>query len=221
MPQRKGLGYYFFTFINKLSDMIIISIVFVLTCIPVITMGAAGTALYYTVQKVIKRGQGYLLKEYFGAFKRNFKQCTLVWIFFLLPMLALFTAMFILNEYRILGFFFGNFFVIPGAVIIILAAYQIGVFSYMARFEGGIKEVLKNALIIGVLNPGRTVACTILFFAGFAAVFYILPLFIILPGLICYCFTVLLESAYRRYMTEEVSEEEDKLDHAEDPSSNP
>ena len=61
MPQRKGLGYYFFTFINKLSDMIIISIVFVLTCIPVITMGAAGTALYYTVQKVIKRGQGYLL----------------------------------------------------------------------------------------------------------------------------------------------------------------
>ena len=134
-----------------------------------------------------------------------------------MPNLCLLTAMFVLNEYRIMGYFFGNFFVIPGAVIILLTAYQIGVFAYIARFEGSIKEVLKNALIIAVLNPGRTCACTILFFAAIAATFYILPLFIILPALVCYCFTVLLESAYRRYMTDEVEQEEERKDHEEDP----
>ena len=52
-------------------------------CIPVFTIGAATTALYYTVNKSIKNDRGYASSEFFSAFKSNFKQSTVIWLIFL------------------------------------------------------------------------------------------------------------------------------------------
>ena len=209
-------GSFFFGFLNKVADLIILSLVFVATCIPVVTIGTAGTALYYTVNKVVRRDHGYLLKEYFRSFKENFKQTFPIWLVFLAILLVNATGMFILNEYRLLGFSFGNFFVLPGAIIILVTAYAIQIFSYIARFEGTTREVLKTAGTVGVLNLGKAAASTILLFAGIVAVVYVLPLFIIVPALVCLGINFMMESVYRKYMSAEDLEREEERDHEED-----
>ena len=66
----------FFSFISKVCDIMILSTVWILLCIPIITIGPASTALYYAVVKVVRRERGYLLREFFRSFKMNFKRGT-------------------------------------------------------------------------------------------------------------------------------------------------
>ena len=51
----------FFRALNKLVDMVILSFCWIISCIPVFTIGAASTALYDTSRRVIHRDEGYLL----------------------------------------------------------------------------------------------------------------------------------------------------------------
>ena len=61
-------------------DILYVSVLWILACIPIVTIGAATTALYYTVNKVVRHTRGYVWKDFWGAFRSNFKQSTIVWL---------------------------------------------------------------------------------------------------------------------------------------------
>ena len=58
----------FIIFLNKLADMVILSALFCVCCLPVFTIGAADAALYHTVVKVLRHNQGYA----FATFRDSF-----------------------------------------------------------------------------------------------------------------------------------------------------
>lgn len=62
----------FFRALNKLVDMVILSFCWIISCIPVFTIGAASTALYDTSRRVIHHDEGYVWRGYWHAFKVNF-----------------------------------------------------------------------------------------------------------------------------------------------------
>ena len=64
----------FFTFMGKVFDMLVLNVIWLILCIPIITIVPATTAMYYSVVKVIRRERSYAIKEFFRSFKRNFKQ---------------------------------------------------------------------------------------------------------------------------------------------------
>ena len=66
--------------LSKFTDCIYLSVLFLVSCIPVFTIGTAATALYYTAYKVLRLDRGYIFREYITAFKDNFKQTTPVWL---------------------------------------------------------------------------------------------------------------------------------------------
>ena len=53
--------------VGKLADVVILSILWLLCCIPVITIIPAGAALYYTVMKNLRRGRGNLGKVFWDS----------------------------------------------------------------------------------------------------------------------------------------------------------
>ncbi|MBS6836961.1 MAG: YesL family protein [[Eubacterium] rectale] len=61
----------FFRALNKLVDMVILSFCWIISCIPVFTIGAASTALYDTSRRVIHHDEGYVWRGYWHAFKVN------------------------------------------------------------------------------------------------------------------------------------------------------
>ena len=67
-----------FQMLEKIIDCIYSSILWFIFSLPLITAGASTTALYYTVNKVIRYDRGNMSKEFFKAFKSNFRQSTLV-----------------------------------------------------------------------------------------------------------------------------------------------
>ena len=83
----------FFRALNKLVDMVILSFCWIISCIPVFTIGAASTALYDTSRRVIHHDEGYVWRGYWHAFKVNFKQATKAWLVQLIILIVLLQVM--------------------------------------------------------------------------------------------------------------------------------
>lgn len=68
--------------IGKTIDIIVLSALWFICCLPIITIGASTTALYYAAVKSIRKGRGYTIKNFFHAFRGNLQQATLLWLFY-------------------------------------------------------------------------------------------------------------------------------------------
>ena len=76
------------SFINKIIDLVVLSLLFTLCCLPIVTIGPACTALYYTAVKCIRRHRSYSAKEFFSAFRTNLRKGIIIHL-----ILSAFTAM--------------------------------------------------------------------------------------------------------------------------------
>ena len=70
--------------IGKIGDLICLNVLWLICCIPVITIGASTTALYTVMLRLVRNEEGYIFRGFFKAFKLNFKQSTIIWIILLL-----------------------------------------------------------------------------------------------------------------------------------------
>ena len=51
--------------LTKIGELVILSILWFVTSLPVITIGVSTTALYYAMVKSVRMDRGYFIKEYF------------------------------------------------------------------------------------------------------------------------------------------------------------
>ena len=69
--------------IGKVMDILWLSTLWFLCCLPVVTIGASTTALYYTSVKAIRRNRGYVTKTFFHALRMNFFPALGIWILYM------------------------------------------------------------------------------------------------------------------------------------------
>ncbi len=134
----------FFEFMDIIGDWGVLNILFVLTSLPIITIGMSITAMYRIILRE-KRGEcTYIVKEYFKVWKEEWKQSSIMWIMFLLTgTLLLFDILYI----KYLGEIFA---IAIGGVILIWSFVFSYAFPLQARFQNSIKNTLKNALFLAV-----------------------------------------------------------------------
>lgn len=161
-------------FITKIVYSVYLNILWFVCCIPVVTAGAATTALYYVTLKMAKNEEGGITKSFFKAFKENFKQSTIVWLILLALGIVLGIDGYVLWHMRFENAFWT---VITAIFLVAAAAYLIVVmyiFPLMARFDNTIFAMFKNSLFIGM----RFLLCTALVAViHFAMMFVIINLF--------------------------------------------
>ena len=69
---------------TMLTNLLLINFLTLLTCLPVITIGASLTAMHDCLQQILRKEDGYIARRFFKSFRSNFKQATLLWLPFLL-----------------------------------------------------------------------------------------------------------------------------------------
>lgn len=167
-------------FLNRVADLMIMNFLMMFCCIPVITAGAAFTAMHYVFLKVVRGEEGYLIKGFFKSFKENFKQATIIWLLMLLVVAVYVGDSFIFNYS---GLTFPKALIIAVvAVAVLLVLIAVYVFPLQARFENSVKNTLKNAMILAFANLPKTllmVACyalpiVIVYFSSYAILFVFL-----------------------------------------------
>ena len=70
-------------FFLKLSYACCLNFMWFICCLPVFTIGAATTALYYTSFKIAKDEGSFITTMFFRSFRQNFKQATVIWMIML------------------------------------------------------------------------------------------------------------------------------------------
>lgn len=180
-------------FLNKMTDLILLNVLWLLCCLPVLTAGAATTAAYYVSITSIRCGDGYVIRRFFGSFKKNFRQITPVWLVILVCSLIMTADM--LFWYRQDNTFGKTMFIISGVVAFLFLIWILWIFPVFAKLEGKTGELLKNAVAfaIGYLpytaiilvitgavmyaNLVSLIANSIMLFVGFAVLFYVQSFF--------------------------------------------
>ena len=67
----------------KVSYGCCLNILWLICCLPIFTIGASTTALYYTSFKIAKDEGSFITTMFFRSFKQNFKQATVIWLIML------------------------------------------------------------------------------------------------------------------------------------------
>ncbi len=182
-------------FITRVVYSVWLNILWFVCCIPIVTVGASTTALFYVTLKMVKNEEGNITRQFFRAFRENFKQSTIVWLIMLVLGLALALDGYVLYHLR-----FSNAFwtVITAIYFVALAAYAIVtmyIYPLMARFENSIRMMFINSIMIGMRFLLCTVLMAVVYFAMAVIIINIFtPMIIFGEGLCAFICSYLLSN---------------------------
>lgn len=176
-----------FNFLGKLGDFFILNIMYLIACIPIVTIGAATTALYYNTLKMAEDRESYVWKDFWKAFKENFKQSTIIWMIILIigGILAA-DSILVKGMHEQLGAVVS---IVTIIVFIFLALEVIYVFPVLARFDNTVANTMKNALLMSIRHLPSTIVIVFLHAAPLLLIFISLETFL-KGALIVLLFTV-------------------------------
>lgn len=145
-------------FLWKVADLVALNLIWLICCIPVITIGPSTAAMYCVARDIAKGEWPGIFKSFFKAFKENFKQALLVFLILLVP-ICLIAVYLLLAASGALDHSAGM------KTLCYLAALIIGfvwtyVFPLMAQFDNTLGNTLKNAVLLPLANPFLAVLCT-------------------------------------------------------------
>lgn len=208
MGELFNLDNKFFQGLNKVIDCICLSFMWLLLCIPLVTAGAATTALYYTVNKVIRNNRSYIWKEFWHAFRLNFKQSTIVWVIvFLLYSLLTFDC-YVMYQFAKQGASYGSLYIVFVVIMLFVTMWVIYLFPYLARFEIKTRLLLKNCALIAIGNIGKTILLLILLVAAVLICYVFPPALLLIPAVYMLLANYILEKIFLKYMSPEDIEAE-------------
>lgn len=204
-PLFEGLTY--------ITNIIYVSALWILFSIPVITIGASSTALYYTVTKVIRHGRSYIFREFWQSFKSNLKQSTAVWLIYLVLMGVL------LVDIRVMGVF-GNtvaqtlqFVFLAG--ICMVSGVMVYALSYIARFTQDVRHILTNSVLMAIRHLPKTLLLIVILAAAVLGCYLFGLAIIFVPAVAALLDSLILESIFVQYMSKEDLEKEALRNHPE------
>ncbi len=197
---------------TKVTDLLIISLYWLLLCIPVITIIPATVALYYASVKAVRRDRGNLTAEFSKAFKQNFKQGALISVIYMIIAVILYTCFDFAKGVGLetgLGKFYVTLTVVVTLIIAMLSFYLIPTLS---RFDVSIPGLFRLSLYFAAKNLLTLLPLMITFGAAAVAVYCLAPLICIIPGVYCYLLSYSVEKAFKKYIQDNVSSEEHQME---------
>ena len=163
----------FNVFMSRVGDLLLLNILFILTSLPIITMGAAWTALYTVCFRFNTEREEGTVHSYLKAFKENFRQSTAAWLVLLVVLgLSLYSLLFFLHITGPMHFFW----FISGIGLSLAVLVFCSIFPLMSQFDNTLGQTFKNALILGVAYLPRFLLLALIFIFPFAL--FLLDLYI-------------------------------------------
>ena len=195
---------------QMVGDVVIISVLFLLFCIPVVTIGPSITALYYTVYRKYQKKSDSLSKDFIRSFKDNLKNGIAINLIYLVYLaVAGFNIYFAFNGlgsvklpdwYTVVSF-------IPLLPVIFTIPF---VYPLLARFSNGIKGTITNSFTLCMINFPKFFLIWIIQLAAIAVSVLFPPAALVTPVASTYLCQMITEKAIANAIRVEQSREETK-----------
>ena len=190
-----------FNIITSIGNLIIASILWIIGCLPVITIGTSTAALYYTVVKSIRKEVGYVHKEFWKSYKFNLKNgiASTIFILCFLLVITIEFQMQVTSTWR------------TSVMIVSIILFFIIIYLYpvMSRFDMKLGKIINLSFIMSI----RYFYVTIILCCGLGAIIYLqifllpMPFILVTPGLWCYGSSYLIEYILKKYMPKQEADD--------------
>ena len=159
----------FFTVMGRVADLIMLNVVFLICCLPIVTIGASLTALHYVTLKMARNEESYIIRSFFKSFKQNFKQATVI------NLIMLAVAAILYMDLRIVGNISGTMSQVLYIVFFAFGILYMMVFLYiypvLAKFYNSIKNTFRNAFLMSIRHLPYTLLMAVITLIPFAVFF--------------------------------------------------
>lgn len=192
-----GLDSKFYKYGTLLADLIILTVLWLICSVPIFTIGASTTALYYVTTRQLSNREGYVSRDFFKSFKRNFLESTAVTL-----ILGVIAAVLLVNinlfepETTIDAIFYLVQFVMLYELLIV----TIYVFPVLSRFDMKLGALLKTSFFMANRHLLTTFTCAILFVAIVMIVLKCGILIILCAGAYAILTSLMFMNLFRKYV---------------------
>lgn len=135
---------------EKVLDIVTVNLLFVVTCLPIVTIGVAKISLYQTVFEVKQSRRVPVVRTYLKVFRQNIKLGFQLGLLELSIVLLSFVDLYLFWGQTALPFQFVK--AICLGILIFLTIVMLASYPIAARYDLSWKEVLQKGLILASLN---------------------------------------------------------------------
>lgn len=198
----------FWSFMEKITDVFFLGILWFLFSLPVFTVGAATTSLYQFTLKQADNEEGYVWRSFWKAFRKNFLPATALWMIILAAggflAVDLWACMNIAVARPVRTVCLG----VLLCLLLVYALTALYVFPILSRFHLPVKKILSNSFIMAMGNLYVSVTILVIYVIFGVLTYYIPILFPIFMALAAFVSSYLLRSVFARYQEESSEEDE-------------
>ncbi len=192
-----------FKFLSTLVDLAALNIMFIISCLPIFTIGAALTSLQYVMITGWDTQNSRLIKMYTRSFRQNFKQSTIVWLIMLVVGVFLgFTGWMVYQQSKVDDSVIFMAFVIVFAILcVIYLCIMTYIWPVIAKFENTTKMMFVNSLILAFSHLPSTLVAWMIFGLGayFIATNLVVAAFAVL--ILCAVIAYLMGKVFRNVLS--------------------
>ena len=144
--------------LNQIGRLILLNFLTVLCSLPVITAGAALTALDSQILRLVRHEESGITEAYFQAFRKNFRQGTSIWLILLACYGLVAVDFCLITKLEIPA-------IRPllAAVLAALTGTALYAFPIAARFANPVCTVMRNALLMSLVQLPKTAVMMVLY----------------------------------------------------------
>lgn len=182
-----------------IADVFILSLVWVFFSIPLVTIGASTSAMFYVSTRRIAEREGYITSDFWDAFKTNFVRATKMWL-----MVCVVVLIIIFNIFNIGVVGNMSVVILPAQIIILVQIMMLNVYLFplTARFEMGVFQTFKSAFYMANRHLLTSITCMLILASFILAALYFEPLFLITPGAYAILSSYLIMRVFKKYRPE-------------------
>lgn len=140
----------FLNVFNRITDLVVLNLLWLLCCLPFFTIGASTSALYQVTLQMAEDRESYIARIFFHAFRENFRQATITWL------ICAFSILLLLADLYVVSNFFSSFHYTFTVLFFILAFLLLCVMLYLfpviAYFKNSLKKLFVNSFRLAFGN---------------------------------------------------------------------
>ena len=186
--------------LSQISDVIFLSLFYLLCSFPVVTAGASAAALYDSSFRAFRQGDRNSWQRFFAVFRKNLKNSILPAVVYAICFFAI--AKLVISLWNGLAageIGFALFSAGAFAAVWLLGIISI-IFPMLSRFENSFGQLMKNSLFLSFANLPRSFALGLVkAVCIFLCVRFIVPIFF-MPALGALLATLFIEPMFKPYM---------------------
>lgn len=185
-------------FMNKVGDIIFLSVIWLVATLPVVTAGTSMCAAYYTAAKVIRHSNGYVFSQFFKSFRLNFKQSAGMNVVFIFAgALLVFNFVYFKGGTTEFDFYIRCVYLVIGFVLLGMMLYA---YAVLSRFNIKTGKVFLMAFQLMFRHLGTTIVLELLVILTVLGIYLMPWAVLILPGLAFFLMTFPMENVLKKYM---------------------